>query len=106
VRRIRWVTQSDGAQLAEGEGWSAVVRACSAGGYEAEITTGDRVESYPRSRSAGDGPMEPAPRYRWYHTSWAVQDPLLGRISEGNHPGRSLIESPQGSEELTRKDVA
>src|SRR5207247_9640163 len=47
LRRIRWLTEAGGTQVAEGEGWSAVVRACSAGGYEAQITTGDGVESYP-----------------------------------------------------------
>jgi hypothetical protein len=47
LRRIRWLTEAGGTQVAGGEGWSAVVRACSAGGYEAQITTGDRVEFYP-----------------------------------------------------------
>src|SRR5207245_5267350 len=52
VRRIRWVTRSDGAQVA-GENWSAIVRPCSGNGYQAKITTGDRVEFYSRD---GDAP--------------------------------------------------
>jgi hypothetical protein len=47
LRRIRWLTEAGGTQVPGGEGWSAVVRACSAGGYEAQIRTGDRVEFYP-----------------------------------------------------------
>lgn len=52
VRWIQWVTESDGAQVAGGEDWSGSVRPCSAGGYEARITTGDRVGFYPRDGGA------------------------------------------------------
>src|SRR5207248_831127 len=52
LRRIRWLTEAGGTQVARAEGWSAVVRACWAGGYGAQITTGDRVEFYPASKPA------------------------------------------------------
>ena len=52
LRRIRWVTEADGAQAAAGEDWDAVVRPVDAGGYEAVVTVSDRVEAYP----GPDGP--------------------------------------------------
>jgi hypothetical protein len=50
------------------------------------------------SRERGGIPGSRSPRRRG--SRWP---PLVAPISEGNHPGRSPIESPEGSEGLTRK---
>ena len=53
LRRIRWVTNLDRAQVASGEDWGAVVRPREKGGYEALFRIGGLVEAYPSS----DGPV-------------------------------------------------